>query len=56
MQNGAMNGDGFDMNGGVLSPGLNVPVTRGKKVVAKEEGGAGDDWGTEELGADLLPM
>ncbi|KAJ9506505.1 hypothetical protein QJQ45_019632 [Haematococcus lacustris] len=39
---------------GELSPGLNVPVTRGKKVVAKEDAGH-DDWGNEELGDDLLP-
>ncbi|KAL6751897.1 hypothetical protein V8C86DRAFT_2529579 [Haematococcus lacustris] len=40
---------------GELSPGLNVPVTRGKKVVAKEDAGH-DDWGNEELGDDLLPQ
>uniref|UniRef100_A0A7S0WZJ3 Uncharacterized protein n=1 Tax=Chlamydomonas leiostraca TaxID=1034604 RepID=A0A7S0WZJ3_9CHLO len=46
----------FDANGMPLSPGLNVPVTRGKAVVAKEDRPGHDDWGNEELGDDLLPM
>ena len=53
-----MNGGGGGMmeDGGMnLNASLNVPVTTGKKVVAKEAGGH-DDWGNEELGDDLLPM
>lgn len=50
--NGGVGGEGGYENG----VGLNVPVMRGKKVVAKEDAGGGhDDWGNEELGDDLLP-
>lgn len=47
---------GYDEKGSPISPGLNVPVTRGKVVVAKEDRHVHDDWGNEELGDDLLPM
>jgi intraflagellar transport protein 88 len=52
----ARGGQGFLDDGSPISPGLNVPVNKGKKVVAKEEAGGHDDWGNEELGDDLLPM
>eukprot|EP00200_Dunaliella_tertiolecta_P002646 CAMPEP_0202352668 /NCGR_PEP_ID=MMETSP1126-20121109/8762_1 /ASSEMBLY_ACC=CAM_ASM_000457 /TAXON_ID=3047 /ORGANISM="Dunaliella tertiolecta, Strain CCMP1320" /LENGTH=799 /DNA_ID=CAMNT_0048944913 /DNA_START=62 /DNA_END=2461 /DNA_ORIENTATION=+ len=57
---GMMNGAGaagpaFIEDSYQMSAGLNVPVSQGKKVVAKVDG-HNDDWGDEELGDDLLPM
>ncbi len=54
--NGAPQGGVFAPPSDDVSPGLNVPVARGKKVMAKEDVGANDDWGNEQLGDDLLPM
>lgn len=47
-------GNGYAMEVDSMSGLSNVPVHRGKKVIAKE--GGDDDWGNEQLGDDLLPM
>jgi len=57
MMNGSQNGGGFVDDGPDAMLGSGLPVSRGKKVVAKEMGGGDEDeWGNEKLGEDLLPM
>lgn len=57
-----MNGNTFRPQNMFAAPvddgnvGLNVPVAKGKKVVAKEDAPVVDDWASEPLGEDLLPM